>query len=274
MMKIPRSLITGGTAVAIAAVLAGCTVGNSAAPVPSATSAPTSATSSPSPVPSAVRAVAPGTVLATGAFVSADRRTTGNVTITAMPLNDGLAVRVSGFRSTRTGDPRLIHLSERAVKPNTVCFDNYGRIQDQISSAATQTFRYPGVPYYAVSNDPSFLDSVVLTVSAPNPADNCLWPVAEIAHLTWTMPDLHPGLAVVDSGTATGARGAVTITDGRPVSYVVAPGDTMASIAARFGITVADLAYLNPVHLALNPGMTMADDVYNLDRTSRAERNH
>lgn len=273
-MTARRPLLAAMIAVTLLGAVTGCTAGDATINRPQASAAtsaahPPTTTFTPTPVPT----VAPGTVLATGAFVSADRKTSGHIVISAAPLDDGLVMKVTGFRTTRAGEGLQIKLSERPVKPNTVCFDSYTRTDNVVSAASQQTFEYPGTPFYAVSLDPSFLDSVVLIVSTPL-ADNCLWPIAAIAHLTWTMPDLHPGLTVIDSGSGNEAAGEVVVKNGKPVSYAVADGDTLTGITARFGITVAELAYLNPVQLSGGrPSNAETGAVYNLDRADRTEPN-
>jgi LysM repeat protein len=67
-----------------------------------------------------------------------------------------------------------------------------------------------------------------------------------------------------------GARGTVTVVSGAPSSYLVADGDNLSSIAARFGITLNDLMFLNPMdsmplwagqHLNLSKGLRGAGSV-------------
>jgi hypothetical protein len=118
--------------------------------------------------------------------------------------------------------------------------------------------------------NPSYLDTVVLTLNAVEPRTGCFYPVVALAPLTWTMPDLRPDTRVVDSGETGGATGVATDTEGRPVSYTVAPNDLLPEIAARFGITVDDLLYLNPARNPPgDPRWAHLDEVLNLDKSSR-----
>jgi hypothetical protein len=85
------------------------------------------------------------------------------------------------------------------------------------------------------------------------------------ATINWTIPDTRPDLKVVDSGPRPLATGTVTRVDGFPASYLVMPGDQLASIARRLGITVDDLRFLNPFDTrGLEAGQTL-----NLDKKLR-----
>ena len=55
--------------------------------------------------------------------------------------------------------------------------------------------------------------------------------------LTWHTPNRHPGLVVRDSGSAPGARGSVTLTNGVPHFYTIAAGDTAVGLESRFGVS-------------------------------------
>ncbi len=104
--------------------------------------------------------------------------------------------------------------------------------------------------------DPSYLAGVQLQPNWPHWADDypsCLpepggYPIVAYARLHWTTPDLRPDLDPVDSGPRPGATGELEEgTTGLLNQYWIAPGDTYADIADRFGVTPADLDYLNPV---------------------------
>lgn len=100
--------------------------------------------------------------------------------------------------------------------------------------------------------DPTYFDTVIMTHHDPNSlANECYVPVLSSAVLTWTLPDMRPGLVVADSRETSGARGQVKLQDGAPLTYTVAPNDTAASVATRFGMTVDDLFYLNPIRTTI-----------------------
>ena len=63
----------------------------------------------------------------------------------------------------------------------------------------------------------------------------------------WSIPVRHSNVHPVDHGARTYATGKVTETraDGAPKRYLVAPGDVTSVVAARFGISVRDLIWLN-----------------------------
>ena len=54
-----------------------------------------------------------------------------------------------------------------------------------------------------------------------------------------------------------------------PARYEVAGGDVLAEIAARFGISVADLFYLNPARGKGQEPVVYAGEVFNLDKDGR-----
>jgi len=83
--------------------------------------------------------------------------------------------------------------------------------------------------------------------------NDCLAAVVASASIVWTMSPRRPDLKATDTGEMAGAKGALSVDDsGAVVSYTVAQGDTLSSIAQRFGISVDDLFYLNP---ARAPGL-------------------
>ncbi|MGO4595073.1 hypothetical protein AB4Z18_14755 [Leifsonia sp. 2TAF2] len=66
------------------------------------------------------------------------------------------------------------------------------------------------------------------------------------APITWTIPDFYPGLTLKDSGPRPFARGTVISYEGQPAGYTVWGNDNSQAVAARFGITLDQLFYLNP----------------------------
>jgi LysM repeat protein len=72
------------------------------------------------------------------------------------------------------------------------------------------------------------------------------------------MPYLRSWLdTVVDAGPRDGASGAVVTRDGHPVTYPVAPNDSITAVAQRFGISVDDLFYLNESRLPVTTDRTL-----------------
>jgi hypothetical protein len=114
--------------------------------------------------------------------------------------------------------------------------------------------------------DPSyFKDFVLLDPAAATPG--CLSAIAAVAPIRWTMPDMNPGFFVYDTGATDGARGVTTMAGGRPSSYTVVQDDLLPQIAARFGITVDDLLWLNPTRE--EGSGAQVDEVLNLVRSGR-----
>jgi hypothetical protein len=208
----------------------------------------------------------PGAVLATGELTSADGKTSGHMVVTAR--DDGnFDVTMSDLRTSITGYLELglsaVPLTSKVACRASTFYISFG----SVPTSLTQTFLLTGVDNL-IRGDPSFLHSVLLVQVAPDPANpNCAESAAAAGTLTWTMPDMRPGLRPVDSGSQKAATGAVTTVDGAPASYAVAPYDVMASIAERFGITVDDLFYLNPTLL---PGQkAVAGETLNLSKKLR-----
>lgn len=115
-------------------------------------------------------------------------------------------------------------------------------------------------------DDPSFLQNAVISSDTQT---GC-WSVQAVVPLSWHTPDRHPGLKVVDSGSASGARGTVTTTaDGQPQVYTIAAGDTPVGLEARFGISDRDLAYLIVRDHPLGTGELKSGLPINLDPASR-----
>ena len=123
----------------------------------------------------------------------------------------------------------------------------------------------------STEEDPTYFDTVIMTHHDPNSlANQCYVPVLSSAVLTWTLPDMRPGLVVADTGETSGARGQVTLQDGAPLTYTVAPNDSAASVAARFGITVDDLFYLNPIRTTIiEYPMLQIGEVLNVSKEDR-----
>ncbi|MDY7542665.1 MULTISPECIES: hypothetical protein [unclassified Cryobacterium] len=110
-----------------------------------------------------------------------------------------------------------------------------------------------------LSGDPSGIDQVLLVTSPaqPNTTDpGCLQAVVARADIRWTFDPLRGYLNPVDSGETPGARGTVDVIDGKPAGYTPATNEYRADVAARFGITVDDLTYLNDAQLMSTDSQT------------------
>lgn len=209
-----------------------------------------------------------GTVVATGGLTSTDSLTTGEVTITAD--GDGQFDYSISNLVTPVTDVVNINLTVEPFTEEAYCDGGFPIfVMDQMQLAPAMTMSDTHWEELTLGN-PDFLDTLVLTSNdATSPKTGCFYPVIASAPLTWTMPDLRPDLTVVDSGATGGAMGPVAQADGEPVSYEVVAGDVLAEIAARLGITVADLFYLNPGRDKGQQPEAFAGEVFNLSKSAR-----
>lgn len=248
-------LATAAALAILALALTGC---DAAAPVHTASEATPSA-----PTP-AIPVIPDGTVVATGSFAGG---TEGTIEIVAV-TGGGFELHLDGFRTDLT-PPYDLLLSPYALTPDLTCLDGFAFDLGNVEEGQEV---YPLGKMEPWQGDPSFFDGVVLgqLIEADKDANGCLRSIVARAPLNWTIPDLRPGLAVVDSGPAGGAMGTTTVRDGKPVSYTVVTNDLLDEIAARFGIATEDLFYLNPGRLP-NPTDPIAyvGEDFNLSRAER-----
>jgi hypothetical protein len=226
------------------------------APLPEPDSNPTATLEARPPV------IEPGTVVASGNFDGATA--TGLVEIVALE---------AGFFETRLTDFETslvdyrIELSPEPLTNDRTCLDMLGfelPSVDQWTDDATPI----GDCATMGGSDPSFLDGLVLVqrIEADVAASDCVLTIVARAPFDWDLPDIRPGFVVVDSGSTGGATGELTLIGGMPASYTVAAGDVTEEIAARLGITVHDIAWLNPFR---GNSTAIAGETVNLDRNSR-----
>ncbi|MGO4535864.1 hypothetical protein [Leifsonia sp. 2MCAF36] len=111
--------------------------------------------------------------------------------------------------------------------------------------------------------DPTFLHSI-----EESPAGDAR--VFAAAAITWTLPSAFPGLKPVDHGVVTYAHGRV-IRDGDVLAYYIPnPYDTIYMVSRRFGLTEAQLVWLNPELLTDSPDPELTIGVgVNLDPARR-----
>lgn len=203
-----------------------------------------------------------GTIVATGRLVG-DDRVAGDVDVRVTGKGT-FELRLLGFRSAAEEDLEL-RVSPNVVAPGETCTTSImNRSYGTLPAEAEQAFELP-------RGDPSFLDTVIIAHHDPVAVENgCYVSVVASAILDWTIPDMRPGLVVVDSGKTGGATGDVALLDGSPLAYTVASGDLAAEVAARFGITVSDLFYLNPIRIArVRHPLLEAGEVLNLSKAHR-----
>ena len=222
-----------------AATFAGCTSTRSTAT--SSPTPPVTATSS-TPTPSVTLAtLKTGQQVAVGDVISHDRRESAHVAIT-VGTGGSFVVTLSNVQNARQGEIDVALATNRFTYGQP-CFDAGPRTElGALNSRASQSLTL--VPDFQTI-DPSYLHSLVFS---DGPPDNtkCLGNAVGAANLSWTMPNMRPDLLAVDDGTRPGATGMTTTITGRLTSYVSVKGDRVAAIAARFGLSVPDLLYLNP----------------------------
>ncbi|WP_430646507.1 LysM peptidoglycan-binding domain-containing protein [Agromyces sp. GXS1127] len=211
----------------------------------------------------------PGTVIATGEF---DRGAVGRIEILANGDDRGFDVRLSGLDPA---PPQGASLELNAFEPTASDDELRGGYSyyryDALAPASDQTLTTPGEGYGGFeTNDPSYLRTAVVW-QALDGTPIGLGSVVATAALTWSLPDMNPGLAeVADRGSTAGARGDVITVDGRAQGYRVAYGDTASAVTARFGIDERDLEWLNPDR---DRGrLLLADVTLNLSREARGLR--
>lgn len=208
-------------------------------------------------------------VIATGTFTSADGRTTGEVVLTA--AGNTVTAALQSFTTPAVGRLEL-QLSPHPVDA-TCAADSWSFVMNQDEGTPntwTLPIAIPGGGPFDV--DPTYLRTVIVRADAdagkPN-VDGCVYPALAAARLDWNLAPSHTGLVVSDHGARDHATGAVTMADGRPSTYTVAPGDTLEAIESRFGITGDDFRYLNPFDSAVTTETLRYGTVVNLTPAHR-----
>jgi LysM repeat protein len=101
------------------------------------------------------------------------------------------------------------------------------------------------------TSTPGYLGTLVTYSAAVDGADLPVeigpGKVLAVTPVSWSVPERQTNIVVADSGSADLATGTVVTSTaaGAPRGYLVAAGDTIDAVAARFGISSAALIYLN-----------------------------
>lgn len=117
--------------------------------------------------------------------------------------------------------------------------DRYPLISGATSTAPDGELVLPLEADIASLADPTFLHSI-----EESPAGDAR--VMAAAAITWTLPSSFPDLKAVDSGAVTNAHGRTVVENGTPAYYIPHPADTIFTVSSRFGLTEAQLVWLNP----------------------------
>lgn len=259
--------MSGATLCVVAIALTGCSPSNANLPtasLPSRVDSATTVTVERTPL-----TVQTGTVVATGALSSVDGLTTGAVSVVAASAGR-FDLKIDGFASPYAGEA-VLNFSALPFDEERYCDNGFVIYQVGVVRLAPSVLVDMSFDGTLSRGNPDFVDTVLLTSNDPAAErTGCYYPVIATAPLEWSMPDLRPDIVVTDSGTAGGAGGTASTVDGEPTAYTVAPGDVLAEIAKRFGITETDLFYLNPGRApAPHDPMAYTGEVLNLDKSAR-----
>ena len=198
------------------------------------------------PPDGAVDVVIPDGVIGTAELTSASGDDTVSGTVVVTAAGGGFDVALKDFHSDVPGGLQLFF---SPWSETTTCLaDMYNFSFGNLSTDADQPGLSLGDRDYSRGN-PSYFLTAVITETDPSTTDpdGCVLTPRAVGTITWDVPDTRPGLLAVDTGSRFGAGGATATTDGAPISYRAVAGDTLNDIADRFGITVDDLGFLNPL---------------------------
>lgn len=293
-----------GTAVVLVAVLAGCSLLNGSTgglPAPSRTpSASSSAGAGPTPTgtatgdlvaesahprtptPAPTEASAPAPTLTPFAagtpLVEVDVTSPkGSVHFHLRVVADGddtFTAQYSGFTSTL---PVPVGVTMLDIAPSVGDGLTSHGIGDHTLGGATSTPAAPSTaPMDGSGVDPSHLVALVLysaaTSDAGIPVELGPQKVLAVTKLGWVVPARQTNVHPVDGGSRANANGQVTGTtaSGAPRAYRVAADDLIGDVAARFGISVRALVWLNEgVQVFGDQQYLYVGTTLNLDPTAR-----
>ncbi|ROS75748.1 hypothetical protein EDF24_1319 [Curtobacterium sp. PhB130] len=165
--------------------------------------------------------------------------------------NDRFVVEYSGFTSTLPVPVSATFLEKAPQVGDGLTYLGIG--DDQLGGPTTAAPAAVSVPIDDAGYDPSWLGALVTYSSATGddpslPVEIGNGKVLAVNPVRWSVPARTTNVHPVDHGAAANATGSVSAktTAGAPGSYVVAPDDLIADVAARFGISVETLIWLNP----------------------------
>lgn len=128
----------------------------------------------------------------------------------------------------------------------------YHGVGDVVLGGPTSTPVARSVPLDGSGVDPSSLVTLVVSSAAQPgqadvPVEIATDKVLAVSPVRWSVPARQTNVHPVDGGPRANAAGALTATTatGAPRSYTVARNDLIGDVAARFGISVKALVWLN-----------------------------
>jgi hypothetical protein len=218
----------------------------------------------------------PDGVVGTGTLTSWNGKTAGTLQVVAK--SGSFTLVVSNFSTDFTGEATYA-LADAPVTMSQCGENNLW----QIGLTTRQGNKIEPVMRFGLPNvvgawrDPSFFRTFLFMQYPGANADGspalvrgCQQPIIALTTIHWTMRPIYPGLTVRDAGARPGAQGPVTMADGKPFSYKTIQADTWSDIAHRFGLTPAELLYLNPIrHPEAEPAIAYADQILNLSPANR-----
>jgi LysM repeat protein len=209
----------------------------------------------PTPEPSQASAPAPtistiqaGTVVTEGDVASPKGSVHFHYRVVA-GADGHFVVQYSGFTSTLPVPVSATFLEDPPAVGDGLTYHGIG--DDQLGGATTTPSAAVSVPIDEAGSDPSWLGSLVTYSSAtadPSlPVEIGPDKVLAVTKVAWSVPARTTNVHPADGGATANASGTVSATtaSGAPASYVIAPGDLIGDVAARFGITVEALIWLN-----------------------------
>ncbi|WIE75123.1 LysM domain-containing protein [Curtobacterium sp. MCSS17_007] len=274
-----RTVATGATALVVAVALSGCsllggsdgalpapsdppTASRTPAPSPTATEDPDAARLEASatpraPIPAATEATVPdpvltpipaGTVLTEGDVASPK----GSIHFHYRVVADGDDTFTAQYSGVTSSLPVPIGAGfferERQVGDGLT----YPGVGDTVLGGPTSAPVSQDVPLDGSGVDPSGLVTLVVSSAADAgqadlPVEIAAGKVLAVAPVRWSVPARQTNVHPVDGGARANASGPVTATatSGAPRSYTVARDDLIGDVAARFGISVKALVWLN-----------------------------
>lgn len=276
-MRTAASAVIGTAMVGL--LLTGCTAFGGDDTLPKPTRQATERTAEPIPDPTLtteqvngepdeVEQVLPtGTVAAETDVTSPSGDTSIHVRIVANDQGTFTA-QLSGYRTTNPQQMSL-QFRHRTASP----LDG----GDASARDTTEWTAASGPPKTVVMNDagarPDYLRSVVLVPASVPDEDPSKRPwvgsVLAAGALEWKIPNPYPDLRITVGKDRPGAYGIVTDADGRPADYLVAHGDELTTVAQRFGITPAEVQWLNPYMETRADDWLLEGSTLNLDPARR-----
>jgi len=274
-----RAGLVTASALAVVLLLSGCTAPTPAAgdsvTAASVDAAASTAGATPEPGPTDEFFLAdyqPGDVLASAHVAAPDGSVSADVSLVVADK------RVLNLRAenivNRTG--RLFSLSvspDAGVQPGD-CPAGMRVAAGDIPADATSNEQPVGwwdTPSFA---DPRWWRSVEINdvwQGDPETFVNCPAQVIAAETWAWDIPELPKQTVARDAGPAAGAQGTTEFEGGIPVRYLVADGDVLAEICARFGITRLQLDVLNPRRdQVAGAGVAVRGETLNLQDTPDA----